>query len=325
MTEEESDVTQTSPPGDYDKPWKEGLEQYLEPFLAFCFPDIHALIDWSKNYQSLDQELQQVVRDAELGKRLADKLFQVWLNDNQEAWILINIEVQGQHESNFAERMFIYNYRCYDRHRKPVLSLAVLGDDNTSWRPSTYSYAYGGCEMKLTFPIVKLLDYETQWEDLEESTNPFAVIVMAHLKTKATIGNPQERKKWKWSLIRRLFERGYSRKDVLELFRLVDWMMTLPDELQQELRQELRSYQEERKMPFMSRIELMAKEEVIEQGTLLNARESVIEALEVRFNLVPLTIISELNIIEDVARLKQLHRLAISINSVEEFEQILRA
>ncbi|NES85540.1 MAG: hypothetical protein F6K10_31330 [Moorea sp. SIO2B7] len=78
-------------------------------------------------------------------------------------------------------------------------------------------------------------------------------------------------------------------------------------------------------MPFMSRIELMAKEEVIEQGTLLNARESVIEALEVRFNLVPPTIISQLNSIENVARLKKLLRLAISINSVEEFEQVLSA
>ncbi|MBD2126898.1 hypothetical protein NDI39_23135 [Microcoleus sp. ZQ-A2] len=63
------------------------------------------------------------------------------------------------------------------------------------------------------------MDYETQWQSLEESTNPFAVIVMAHLKTKATRTVPQERKQWKWSLVRRLLEGEYSREDIVRLFR----------------------------------------------------------------------------------------------------------
>ncbi|PNK09021.1 hypothetical protein CEP12_06605, partial [Cylindrospermopsis raciborskii S14] len=50
------------------------------------------------------------------------------------------------------------------------------------------------------FPIVKLLSYEAKWSELEESNNPFAIIVMAHLKTKATTRNLGEREKWKWSL-----------------------------------------------------------------------------------------------------------------------------
>ncbi len=73
--------------------------------------------------------------------------------------------------------------------------------------------------MKNCFPVAKLLDYETQWQSLEESTNPFAVRVMAHLKTKATRGVPQEQNQWKWSLVRRLFERGSSREDIVRLFR----------------------------------------------------------------------------------------------------------
>lgn len=111
--------------------------------------------------------------------------------------------------------------------------------------------------------MAKLLDYETQWQTLEESNNPFAVMVMAHLKTKATHRLPQERKQWKWSLVRRLFERGYSREDVVELFRLIDWMMVLPEELQREFKEELGRYQEERQMPFLSRIGLEAKQEGI--------------------------------------------------------------
>ena len=54
---------------DYDSPWKEALDAYFEAFLALLFPGVHALIDWSRGYESLDKEFQQVVREAELGRR----------------------------------------------------------------------------------------------------------------------------------------------------------------------------------------------------------------------------------------------------------------
>jgi hypothetical protein len=94
-----------------DSPWKEALEHFLEWFLALCFPDVHAGIDWARGYQSLDKELQQIVRDARLGKRLADKLFKVWRKDGQQACLLVHVEVQRRREQTFAERMFVYSYR----------------------------------------------------------------------------------------------------------------------------------------------------------------------------------------------------------------------
>ena len=94
---------------DFDNPWKDVLEHFFGQFLAFFFPEAHAAIDWSRNYQSLDKELQQIVSESELGLRLADKLFKVWLKDGQEAWILIHVEIQNQRDPAFAERMFVYN------------------------------------------------------------------------------------------------------------------------------------------------------------------------------------------------------------------------
>ncbi len=299
----------------YDTPWKQALEQYFEPFLVFFFPTAHAVIDWNYIPESLDKELQQLMPDAEVGKRIADKLFKVWRQGGEEAWVLVHVEVQSQEESGFAERMYVYNYRCFDRYRKPVISLAVLGDEQASWRPSSYGYALGGCELSLRFPVAKLLDYDTQWQVLEESLNPFAIVVMAHLKTKATHNKPQERKQWKWSLVRRLFERGYSREDVVQLFRLIDWMMVLPQELQQEFKEELSRYQEENQMPLLSRIELDAKLETL--------REDVITILEVRFGEVTPELIEVINTLKEVPVLKQLHREAIAIPSIEEFQQVL--
>ena len=58
----------TIPRADFDSPWKQALEAYFPQFLDFFFPDIHVDIDWSRGHEFLDQELQQIVRDAELGQ-----------------------------------------------------------------------------------------------------------------------------------------------------------------------------------------------------------------------------------------------------------------
>jgi hypothetical protein len=43
-----------------------------------------------------------------------------------------------------------------------------------------------GCRAGLHFPVVKLLDYRADWAALENSDNPFATVVMAHLKALET-------------------------------------------------------------------------------------------------------------------------------------------
>ncbi|HEV3444913.1 MAG TPA: Rpn family recombination-promoting nuclease/putative transposase [Gemmataceae bacterium] len=130
---------------DLDSPWKEVLDQFFPLSVALLFPDIYQDIDWQRRYEALDQELQQIMHDAEMGKRLADKLFKVWLKNGEEAWVLVHIELQNQPEGEFAERMYVYNYRIYDRYRRKVASLAVLGDEQANWRPAEFSYDLWGC------------------------------------------------------------------------------------------------------------------------------------------------------------------------------------
>ncbi len=150
------------PATDFDSLWKEILERYFTNFLDFFFPVAHADIDWSRGYTFLDKELQQVTRDADLGRRIADKLIQVWLRDGVETWVLIHLEIQSQEETDFAERMFVYHYRLFDRYKHRVVSLAVLGDERATWRPEAFGYDLWGCELHFRFPIVKLFDYRTE-------------------------------------------------------------------------------------------------------------------------------------------------------------------
>lgn len=50
-------------PDDLDSPWKDALHIWL-PFAAFFFLDIEGDIDWSRGYEALDKEFQQIVRTA---------------------------------------------------------------------------------------------------------------------------------------------------------------------------------------------------------------------------------------------------------------------
>ena len=67
--------------------------------------------------------------------------------------------MQGTKQAEFAERMFVYNYRLFDRYKRPVASLAVLADENKEWKPAFYGFAVLGCRHTLEFPVAKLTDY----------------------------------------------------------------------------------------------------------------------------------------------------------------------
>ncbi len=84
---------------------------------------------------------------------------------------------------------------------------------------------------------------------------------MAHLKSKSTTQDAQGRAQWKWTIVRGLYQRGYQRGDILELFRVIDWMMVLPEALQKEFNDQVKQATEETEMPLLSHLELQAKEE----------------------------------------------------------------
>jgi len=315
---------------DYDSPWKEGMELYFKELMQFFFPDIAARIAWDKGYQFLDKELQQVVRDAEIGRRHADKLVRVWSLEDEPFHVMIHIEVQSDKDRDFPLRMYIYNYRIFDKQYRPVTSLAILADENPSWRPAAYRSEQWGCKINFEFPTVKLFDYSDKIDTLLEKTNPFAIITAAHLKTKATKNNPQERYTWKWTITRALYEKGFSTKNILSLYRLVDWLMMLPDDLTKQFTQNLIAYEEERKMPYITSAERIGIEkgrhEGRDEGMLFDAREMLLEALDEKFSRdIPTDIHDQIKALNNRILLKRLLRSAIQSKDIEDFRQSMKA
>ena len=160
----------------YDEGWKEVIETFFPPFLQFFFPRIAEGLDLDRGYVFLDKELGRISRKGLSGRRV-DKLVRVYRKDGGEQWLLVHIEVQGyaQQVGEFERRMYVYNYRIFDRYSKDVVSLAVLTDEEAGFRPEAYRFEFGDFRLGMVFPVVKLLDYRERWEALEQSTNPFSV------------------------------------------------------------------------------------------------------------------------------------------------------
>jgi Domain of unknown function (DUF4351) len=260
------------PRNDQDSPWKEILRDYFPQAIHFFFPTVAAAIDWNAPPEFLDKEFQQIARKAKQGKRFADCLVKVKQINGQDLFLLLHVEVQATKEDHFPTRMFTYNIRIFDRFAQPAISLAILCDADPTWRPSQYQVTLPQTQTTFDFGIVKLLDYQQNWAMLEASENPFATVVMAHLKTQATTRNLQERKSQKFSLIRRLYEMKIDRQIIRDLYRFLDWVMILPDDLEAEFWQELQTFEESQNMAYVTNASRFEYQRGLKEGEQANQR-----------------------------------------------------
>jgi hypothetical protein len=249
-----------------------------------------------------------------LPKGLADKLFKVWLRDGSETWLLIHIEVQGEPETTFPRRMFLYNSRAFDRYNREVVSLALLTDAQPGWRPDHFEYGRWGANTRLNFLAVKLLDYQGQEEALQRDPNPIAQIVLAHLQALATRKDPAGRARYKVQLVKGLYDRGWSAEDVRQLFRLIDWLMDLPTELQQDFRKNVFRWEEERRMPYVTSIERLAKAE----GRVEELRLAIGTGLQSKFGAAGKRLLPKIRKMDDLKQLRTLHQIILEANVLDD-------
>ncbi|KAF0250134.1 MAG: hypothetical protein FD167_462 [bacterium] len=314
-----------------DGPWKEILEIYFKEFMEFFFPKAYQEIDWSKGYVFLDKELQQAIRESEIKKRYVDKLVKVWLVSGQEKWVLVHIEVQGEKEKNFAQRIYVYNYRLYDRYNTQVASFVVLADERKNWKPENYSYEALGTKVELKYSMVKLLDYKKDWTKLENQTNPFSIVVMAHLQAQATRASADKRYSWKLKLAKMLYDRNYSKQEIIELFRFIDWIMKLPEILEDKLTTEITEYGEEKYMPYITYVERRG----IQQGRQEGLQEGLQQGLQQGELMVVNRLLNrklgkmDKQIIEEIeklsiTKLQELAEATLDFNNISELEEWLK-
>ena len=123
-----------------------------------------------------------------------------------------------------------------------------------------------GSETSIRFPIAKLTDYQDKVNELLTADNSFAIVTATHILTQRTRKNDEERYQAKRLLVRLLYERKWDKQRVIDLFSVIDWMMRLPEELDQQLWQEIEILEENEKMQYVTSVQRFEIAKVRQEG-----------------------------------------------------------
>ncbi|HEY2566630.1 MAG TPA: hypothetical protein VGH95_02820 [Candidatus Aquirickettsiella sp.] len=278
----------SQPPSEGDTGWKSVLDSYFPRLLEFFYPHLYEKIDWTKDYQFLDKELQAITREAAVGKRCVDKLVRVNSYSGQQAVVLLHLEIQGQRQAHFAQRLFDYYCLLHLRYKQPIIVLAILTDDSPSWRPTRYqSLVWEQPVIHFSFYTNKLLDYRGQELILGENKNPFAWVVLAQLAAIETKQDNDARFQQKFRLVRRLYERDFSRDMVIALLTFMDWVLTLPEALEIQYNKEIKKIEEEHGMAYITSFERIGRQQGLQEGIQQGEYAILQHLLQRKFRQIP--------------------------------------
>ncbi|AEE49722.1 hypothetical protein [Haliscomenobacter hydrossis] len=203
--------------------WKGIIENLVDDFIWYFFPNYVEKIDFERGFEFLDTELQKLIPDNPGQNRHADKLIRVWLKDGLEAWFLIHVEVQGYQDIQFAARMFEYMYRIRDKYQQPVTGLAIYTDWNRRYHYTQFTETFLGTEVIYRFNTYVLRDHTP--EILAQDANPFAAVMEAAWQQLGKKKTDDQLYSTKLDLIKRLLKRKVSRKKIVSIINFIKYFV----------------------------------------------------------------------------------------------------
>jgi hypothetical protein len=297
---------------DFDGPWKDALDFAPELFLKRFVPLLEGAIDWRKEIQSLDDELRQLFVQDQEGIRRIDRLllFKTLSGD----LLYLHIEVQCYQDQELGRRVMTYRHRLRGRFGKPVVTIVIYGDDKPRWCPKKHTEGqFGSSDTCIWIPI-KLLTPGKENPDLENEENPFCLFIAAHLATMATRDDLEKRRDAKLRLLSNLQRRKMDEADGREWYRLMDWLMKLPPEMNQQVHQELSRQHTEEPMKYVS----FAEQQGIEKGEMQGARKTLEAIMAAKFGEEGKALVQSLGEHTDLARLNALSCAAALTSSLDD-------
>ncbi len=302
---------------EWDGPWKEALDSLALVFDLF-WPDVPEEIALDKGWTSLEQELQKLTPDSSSGLLRVDKLFEMVAKGSGDPRFA-HFEAQMARDLELPWRMFKYGRRAGEHFNQPVGRFVLLGDDDPLWLPNFYREGVLGCEDTFTFRVVKLSAWRERMGELESGGNLFGLFLCAHLETMATRGDVAGRQEAKFRLLANLMRRETLDADFQRWYRLIDWILKLPEEANRAVWLKLEQLKEPKTMSHVTFAEIYGREKGIKEGIKEGLRESLRAALEAKFPQEGPALAAEFKDEKDVERLKSLHRLAVLSQSPDDF------
>ncbi|MCL0033574.1 hypothetical protein M1M99_02010 [Thermodesulfovibrionales bacterium] len=175
------------------------------------------------------------------------------------------------------------------------------------------------------FPIIeKDLDWEKGYEFLDkefQSIAKEAEIGRRYLDKLIRVWRKDDLETW---LLIHIEVQGASEiafPERMYVYNYIDWVMSLPQKLSRRFWDNLISFEEEYKMPYVTSVEKIGIEKGMQQGMLLEAQDMLMEVLTERFGSVSGELSEQIKRIDSRKRLKNLIRQALRVKSLAEFEE----
>ena len=296
----------------------------VSKYLIHHYPDDFARFTLGRD----DVEVVEVIDPEQLTveARQTDSLLRVRLGGKEG---LVHTEFQTTDSTHppMPQRMAGYIGRAIEQHGRPVFSSVIyLRQDAGRRDPGYYFQEHPGHRILIEYKVLRLSELDGR---PILATGPLGLLPLAPLMQPPAGQTGEE---WLRQCVQAVLARplaGSVRGNLVGGLSVLSGLVYAPETIAAILSQE-GIMDLIRESSFAQYLTQQAREEGIEQGIEQGGRERAIEdlleVLEVRFALGaadPLA--ARIRGIEDLQRLKQLHREAIQVESLEAFQSILDA
>ena len=121
-------------------------------------------------------------------------------------------------------------------------------------------------------------------------------------------------------MTRGLYEKGYDRQEILDLYRFIDWILALPETVEREFLQELQVFEDERKVTYVTNAERFG----IEKGVIQGERSLILRQLNRRIGTISSNIESQISTLS-VPQLESLGEALLDFSTAADLDEWLRS
>jgi len=110
---------------------------------------------------------------------------------------------------------------------------------------------------------------------------------------------------------------------VRDIYRVIDWLLSLPREVNIQLRREVQTYLEEKKMKFVSSFEQLAKEEGRVEGERIGLLRGMGRLFTQRFGPLGDEMFQMVRQLDDINKLDRIQQALLEATTLADIQQLL--